>query len=269
MNKELLQKELEILINEGKELMVMFYYKAQKSFRFSEEEYKIIKKYGTKDFVLEKAYNSFYTRTLLVLSKILPERLDEFKECYISNNPNTLYDISRYLLHVQCINLKGSYEIYAIKQFERQLGFLEAAKDLINTTCYNIENDIRYHVYIDELDAAEHLLKRNYIRAAGSVAGVVLENHLKVVCKSISNIDLDGNETLSKYNALLKNQIGDILWGRIDAISRIRNLCDHAKDSNPTKNDVQFLINETKEIIREVTPHSTTNQTHPQQNEQV
>lgn len=257
MNKELLQKELEKLINEGKELYIMFCYKAQRSFSFSEEEYKVIKKHNTKDFVLEKRYNSFYTRTLVIISKILPDRIDEFKECYISsNNPNVYYDISRYLLQVQCISLKPTYETYAIQQFERQLGFLEAAKDLLNTTIFNIENDIRYNVYIDELDSAEHLLNRGYTRAAGYVAGVVLENHLKTVCKSISTISLDGSETLSKYNILLKKEIGDVLWGRIDAISRIRNLCDHAKDCDPTKKDVQFLINETREILQEVTSHS-------------
>lgn len=256
MNKELLQKELEKLINEGKELYIMFCYKAQRSFHFSTEEYNIIKKYNTKDFSLEKAYNSFYTRTLTVLSKLLPDRIDEFKECYISNNPNIYYDISRYLLQVQCVSLRSAYETYAIKQFERQLGFLDAAKDLINTTIFNIEHDIRHNIYIDELDSAEHLLKSGYIRAAGSVAGVVLENHLKVVCKSISTISLDGSETLSKYNMLLKNEIGDVLWGRVDAISRIRNLCDHAKDREPTKKEVQFLINETREMLQELTPHS-------------
>lgn len=252
MNKELLQKELEKLINEGQELDIMFRYKAQRPFHFSEEEYNVIKKFNTKDFILEKAYNSFYTRTLTVLSKILPDRIDEFKECYISHNPNIYYDISRYLLQVQCASLKSSYETYAIKQFERQLGFLDAARDLINTTIFNIENNIRHNIYTDELDSADYLLKSGYIRAAGSVAGVVLENHLKVVCKSISTISLDGSETLSKYNMLLKNEIGDVLWGRVDAISRIRNLCDHAKDSEPTKKDVQFLINETREILQEI-----------------
>lgn len=258
MNKELLQNELQKLINEGRILRVMFYWKAQTSFSFSDEDRNLVRNLDAKKYVLDKEYNSFYTRSSLIIEKILPNRINEFHQCYKLTSENKLakYDISTYLIRVQCISLSRDYELEAIKLFERQLSILESAYDTLNTVFFNIENDIRHNIYIDELDSAEHLLKSGYIRAAGSVAGVVLENHLKVVCKGISTISLDGSETLSKYNMLLKNEIGDVLWGRVDAISRIRNLCDHAKDREPTKKEVQFLINETREMLQELTPHS-------------
>lgn len=254
MNKELLTKELEKLIEEARVLRVMFYYMAQTKFNFDKSDLEIARQYYTKDFSLEKSYNSFYTRALPILEKVLPNRVTEFNECYKLNTPTPLskYDISTFLVRVQCINLSREYEMEAIKLFERQQSIIEAARDLLDTQIFNLENDIRKNVYIDELDIAENLFSKGYIRASGSVAGVVLENHLKNVCKQDASIQLNGSETLSQYNQLLKSKIGNIIWGRIDSISRIRNACDHAKDEAPTKNDIKLLIDETKQILKDV-----------------
>ena len=98
---------------------------------------------------------------------------------------------------------------------------------------------------------AEHLLSKGYIRAAGSVAGVVLEAYLKNIAiqkgETINKV-----ETISTYNSKLKKHIGDILWGRVDAAARIRNCCDHPKDTEPSKNDVSHLISETKQLLVEI-----------------
>lgn len=256
MNKELLQNELQKLINEGRILRVMFYWKAQISFSFSDEDRKLARNLDAQKYVLDKEYNSFYTRSSLIIEKILPNRINEFHQCYKLTSENKLakYDISTYLIRVQCISLSRDYELEAIKLFERQLSILESAYDTLNTVVFNIENDIRQNIYVDELDSAEHLLDKGYIRAAGSIAGVVLENHLKTICKSVSSITLKGDETLYQYNANLKSILGNILWGRIDAISRIRNLCDHAKEETPTKADVLLLINETRNLLKEISP---------------
>lgn len=254
MNKELLNKELEKLIEEAKLLRIMFYYKAQTKFKFDKIDLEIAKQHDTQDFSLEKAYNSFYTRALPILEKILPNRVKEFNECYKLNTITHLskYDISTFLIRVQCVSLCSEYELEAIKLFERQQSIIEAARDLLDTQIFNLENDIRQNIYTDELDIAEKLFSKGYIRASGSVAGVVLENHLKNVCRQDSSIQLNGSETLSQYNLLLKSKIGNIVWGRIDSISRIRNACDHARDEAPTQNEVKLLIDETKQILKDV-----------------
>ena len=147
---------------------------------------------------------------------------------------------------------KESFKVSVIPHTgENTILLTKKAGDIVN-----IENDIRQNIYVDELDSAEHLLKKGYIRAAGSIAGVVLENHLKTICKSIPSITLRGDETLSQYNAHLKSILGNILWGKVDAISRIRNLCDHAKEETPTKADVLLLINETRNLLKEISSFS-------------
>jgi hypothetical protein len=70
----------------------------------------------------------------------------------------------------------------------------------------------------EELLEAEYLLNKGFIRAAGALAGVVLERHLKLRCdKNEPKLKYHRNATISKLNDILKgNNLLDIMeWRKI------------------------------------------------------
>ena len=83
-----------------------------------------------------------------------------------------------------------------------------------------------------------------FTRAAGVLAGVVLERHLKEVC---GNHDLTLRRKapqISHLNDALKggNVIDIPQWRSIQQLGDLRNLCAHDKESEPTLDQVKDLL---------------------------
>ena len=59
---------------------------------------------------------------------------------------------------------------------------------------------------------------------------------------------------ISDYNDFFRKEgIYDVpKWRNIQYLGDLRNLCDHAKDKEPTKEDVEELIDGTSKIIKTV-----------------
>jgi hypothetical protein len=99
-------------------------------------------------------------------------------------------------------------------------------------------------IFDSELEAADHLLKNKFARAAGALAGVVLERHLGEVCSS-HNITLRKKDpTISDLNDALKaaSVIDTAQWRSIQHLGDLRNLCDHNKQVEPTAEQVRDLL---------------------------
>ena len=105
-----------------------------------------------------------------------------------------------------------------------------------------------------ELAAAEHLAKSKYLRAAGAVAGVVLERHLGQVCTDRQLTTAKKNPTIGDFNEALK--AGNVLdipqWRFIQHLADIRNICDHAKTPEPTPDQVSDLLSGVKKVVKTV-----------------
>lgn len=116
---------------------------------------------------------------------------------------------------------------------------------------YDIKNLLQYNFYTDELKTAEDLLKKNYVRVSGVIAGVALESHLKSVCENNCNIKVKTKDTLSKYIEYLRTEkiIDSIMERKLLRLSDIRNLCCHKKDREPTEQEVQELIIGVNQIL--------------------
>jgi predicted transcriptional regulator len=98
------------------------------------------------------------------------------------------------------------------------------------------------------------LLKNRYFRAAGTIAGVVLEKHLSQVMHS-HNLSLrKKHPTINDYNELLKsNQVLDIpTWRYIQRLGDLRNMCTHDKGREPINEEVTELINGVDKIIKTI-----------------
>jgi hypothetical protein len=106
----------------------------------------------------------------------------------------------------------------------------------------------------DELDAAEHLVKNGYLRPAGSLAGVTLERHIKnLLRKHQPPISFKATDSLNRVNTLAKDVVYDTQqWSKVDQLTRIRNLCDHAGAREPHKDEIIELIAGTRRLLSDV-----------------
>lgn len=117
--------------------------------------------------------------------------------------------------------------------------------------------DITGHLFADlqdsELTAADQLKKVN-LRAAGALAGVVLERHLQRAAQN-HNISINKKSpTISDLNDPLKNTgVYDLpTWRKIQLLADLRNICVHEKGKEPTDEDVDELISGVNWAIKSV-----------------
>src|SRR5690606_2284536 len=121
---------------------------------------------------------------------------------------------------------------------------LKSAQARFESTLLDIRQLVQADLFDSELDAATELVKKGFLRAAGAVAGVVLEKHLAQVAQNHNIKTRKKHPSISDFNDLLKN--GAVLdvptWRQIQRLGDIRNLCDHNKERDPTKEEVEELI---------------------------
>ncbi len=230
--RDRIREELKGLVEQGLELLEDSRSKDPKNFR--------------------KDYQTWYTRTLAVVKQLIPERLDEFARLYYDKD--VTYTIARYL--------RGGYSGYtardahvgASNRFLQQYLILESAQTRLDDILTNIHGLVQAEILDSELDAATELWRAGHIRAAGTLAGVVLERHLAKVCLSRTLTTRKKKPTLSELNDTLKDaNVYDIpTWRGIQLLTDIRNLCAHPGDRDPTKKEVDELIRGVERITKTI-----------------
>lgn len=105
----------------------------------------------------------------------------------------------------------------------------------------------------EELNEARSLLKRGSIRAAGAVAGVALEAHLKLLHNQSGLPYTDKDSIAPLATRLRKNDIislGD--EKKCIAMADTRNKCDHKKREEPTETEVRELVDDVDRFVKRV-----------------
>ena len=123
---------------------------------------------------------------------------------------------------------------------------------LIQHVLFDIRQLVQADLFDSELDSAKELAKHKFFRASGALAGVVLEKHLRQVCDNHSLKVTKKNPTISDLNDLLKQSgvIDTPLWRSIQFLGDIRNLCDHSKASEPTKDQIEDLLDGVTKVTK-------------------
>ncbi len=134
----------------------------------------------------------------------------------------------------------------------QQLQILKSAKYRLSDILSNITGTLQAELFDSELDAASELWKNGHLRAAGAVAGVVLESHLSNVAKNHNVKAHKKDPHINDWNEALKQaKVIDIpIWRKIQHLADIRNLCTHKKEREPKKEDVEELIEEVDKLTK-------------------
>ena len=213
------------------------------------------------------AYQVWYSRACKVVEVLGNERLEEFTSYYqiskqrspsIKGSSIYNYVIQDYINGWHLPSSKDDkskkYENRIVRQkIINQLQILKSLESRID----NVLQDVRGHLLADiqdsELKAAEQLRKVN-LRAAGAVAGVVLEGHLQRVTQSHNISIRKKSPTIADLNDPLKSKgVYDTpTWRKIQLLADIRNLCSHKKDREPTDAEVVELISGVNWVIKSV-----------------
>ena len=131
---------------------------------------------------------------------------------------------------------------------------MESLRSRFDSSLFEIKQLLQADLFDSELDAARELLKNGFLRASGAICGVILEKHLGQVCTNHSLSLRKKNPTINDYNQLLKdeNAIDVPTWRLIQRLADIRNLCDHNKEREPKKDEIEDLINGVDKVIKEL-----------------
>ncbi len=219
---------------------------------------KLLEKRDSKTFHVR--YQLWYNDCIIILKQLMPERLDDFKSLYNTKNinkpePNQFY-IEDYIVG-NLIYSNGNFsdgplrEATTMSKLNVQFTIVASLLVAIESKISNIYSELITNIFEEEIECAEHLLNKNYLRSAGAVCGVILEMQMNNIIKNRGLSIAESNSTLSVYNDFLKkNGVYDnVEWSNICSLITIRNYCDHKKEREPTKEEVQRLIKGTKEFI--------------------
>ena len=129
-------------------------------------------------------------------------------------------------------------------RFFNQLAILKSVEARFNSSLFDVKQFVQADLFDSELDTAGELANHGFLRAAGAVAGVVLEKHLGQVVDNHNIKTRKKSPTISDFNNLLKGDgILDVpSWRKIQRLGDIRNLCTHDGEREPTRDEVDELI---------------------------
>lgn len=265
-NLDRYKKDLDKLISKGNKLHIAMQVEC-----FPKEVKKQIKdEYGEKaDKILtdipsfKEKYQAWYSEAQTLIKQLLPDRLADFIRYYDKPRGRKEISFESYRIedYLQGLHVTRSYSQEtvvgpeaAIPHFRQQLAILDSVKARFESSLFDIRQLVQADLFDSELEAAKELSKHKFTRAAGALAGVVLERHLGQVCDNHDIKIRKKNPGIAGLNdAIKQSEVIDIVqWRFVQHLGDIRNLCDHDKKIEPTPEQVDELIAGTMKIIKTV-----------------
>jgi hypothetical protein len=213
--------------------------------------------------VFEKNYQLWYTEALALIKQLMPDRFLEFSQLYQGDGKRKKIDGTTYHIQDWLNGMRAAAELsYGKKhfndlvtvsmRFNTQLQIVKSVRARFESSLFDIAQLVRADLFDSELDAARELAKNGFIRGAGAIAGVVLEKHLAQVCTNHNVPTRKQHPTISDLNDVLKtaNVLDVPTWRQIQRLGDIRNLCDHSKQREPTKEEVVELIDGVDKVAK-------------------
>lgn len=195
-------------------------------------------------------YQHWYSAAKTIIDKNQPSRTTEFETAYLPNNKIKDAIGIKHLISKRYITKDEQFKLMDL--ISVQFDILAAVPSHLKFSIYDVELTAYAVLMDDEIIAANHLLKNGFLRPAGALAGVILERHLKnLLRKHTPPIKYKEKDTLAALNTLCKETIYDfVTWRKVEYLCDIRNLCDHDKEREPTKDEVAELINGVSAMLK-------------------
>lgn len=207
-------------------------------------------------------YQTWYSESISLIKICLPDRLNEFKKLYEKQIKRKGIDSENYVIEDALDGLTTSFgggrvisePKCALIKFQRQLAILHSVKQTFKSSLFSLKTMLQADLFDDDILAAKNLNKNGFVRAAGAMCGVVIEKHLSEICENHELKVNKANPTINDFNDLLKsnniNQISN--FRKIQYLADIRNKCDHNKKEEPTREEVNELIDGTTWLIKNI-----------------
>jgi hypothetical protein len=230
--------------------------------KYKPEDAKLLKALKGK---FQEDYQSWFTEASALIRQLIPDRLNEFVSYYLADPKRKTIDGTTYKIQDWLNGSTSAFNTYkGEKHFNdeaivkmsvaTQCKIMEACKNRFESSLHDIRQLVQADLFDSEIEAARELHKKGFLRAAGAVCGVIVEKHLQQVCANHAVPMKKTHPTISDLNDPLKTAgVYDVpTWRLIQRLGDIRNLCDHGKGRDPTKEEVDELISGTDKITKTV-----------------
>ena len=204
-------------------------------------------------------YQPWYSESKALVRQLLPDRLGDFTRYYErpkARRPTITfanYTIEDYLQGLR-VGDTPARPSAAIPSFLQQLAIVKSISSRLRSSLFDIRQLSQADLFDSELEAAQSLANNGFLRAAGAVAGVVLERHLKEVCASRGVTVRKRRPQIADLNDLLKK--ADVIdtpqWRFVQRLADLRNVCVHDRDSEPTSDQVGDLVEGVGKVIKTI-----------------
>jgi len=197
-------------------------------------------------------YHEWYSGVLALVEGNMPSRANEIIARH-QGIKGTKYDaLTPMIVLLQSQEMTFEKQVELASCISHMQSVVASIPAYMDARLYDVELAVAQAYVRDELSETEVLLKSGHVRAAGTIAGVLLERHLKLLCdRHHPPIKYTKSAGISKLNDLLKDSgVYDVAqWRKIQWMGDIRNGCDHARTSEPRKEDVRDLISEVGKFV--------------------
>ena len=195
-------------------------------------------------------YQKFYLAGLHFVKEFVPEKETEFCESYEAKESRDLEGIMDYFQFRRSQYKREKDEIIErfLNRFEIQRSILTAIPFIAKIKEIKLREIISADFVDREIEEAELLFNKGHHRAAGALAGVALERHLKTLCDKYQ-IDYQKKDTIEPLVEKLynKSKIELSQMKNIQHLASIRDKCDHPADVE--KSEIKELIERVKKFV--------------------
>lgn len=266
--KDKFSKELDLLITEGERLYISMLKNCNRDAfdKYLEDAFgdNISKKEDYTKLLpnFKIKYQEWYSKSLAVIRFSLPDRVSDFESYYEYKKLRKSITFQNYMIkdYLQGLLIRNNFGetmvdgSAAIPEFSQQLNMLRAAKSALDSVLMDMKAIVQADLFDSEIEATRVLAKAGYLRAAGAICGVVIEKHLLHICATHGVVVKKKNPSISELSQSLRE--ADITtipqWRFIQHLADIRNICDHAKGRDPSKSEIEDLIDGTDKILETV-----------------
>jgi hypothetical protein len=189
VNIERYKRELEQLVALGGDLQNAMTYRVDPK-EFERLLGKQFDKEGVKAFIAKlppfnETYQIWYSQSIALIRQLLPDRLANFVSLYEKPKNRKILTADAYTVEDFLSGLERTDRSVtiasAIPVLSQQVAILNACHARFESSLFEIRQLVQADLFDSEIEAGRALLRFGFGRAAGAIAGVVIEKHLKQV----------------------------------------------------------------------------------------